>query len=73
MLDNRAYLVLGHCADQTHKNEYSKSEQGEKCMAFVDIDRCIQAKEEGYTVYLAKLVPPTCSPKNNLLVGIPDK
>lgn len=67
------YLVLGHCADQTHTQKYAKSAQGEQCMAVVDWDRCLLAKSRGYSVFLAKLVPQTCSPKNNLLVGIPHK
>ncbi|XP_054278518.1 glutathione S-transferase C-terminal domain-containing protein homolog [Macrosteles quadrilineatus] len=68
----RQYLVLGHCADQTHKQTYAKSEQGERCMQLIDSDRCLLARESGYRVSLAKLIPSTCSPKNNLLVGIPE-
>lgn len=70
-LSERHYLVLGHCADQTHRQLYNKSAQGEQCMAVIDRDRCLQAQEKGYSTSLAKLVPLTCSPKNNLLVGIP--
>jgi len=70
-LSHRYYLVLGHCADQTHQQLYDKSAQGERCMAIVDYDRCQLARQHGYTVSLAKLLPPSCSPKNNLLVGIP--
>lgn len=66
-----SFLVLSHCADQTHKQKYSKTEQGEKCMTVIDIDRCLQAKESGYFVSLAKLIPITCTPKNNIIVGIP--
>ncbi|XP_075215833.1 glutathione S-transferase C-terminal domain-containing protein homolog isoform X2 [Lycorma delicatula] len=67
----RDFFVLGHCADQVHKQMYEKSEQGERCMAIVDFDRCLQAKEIGYKISVAKLIPPTCTPRNNLLVGIP--
>lgn len=66
------YLVLGHSADQTHKDEYSKTEQGEKCMKIIDADRCFHAEENNYRVYLAKMIPVTCSPKNNFIVGIPE-
>lgn len=65
-------MVLGHSADQTHKEEYSKSDQGEKCMKTIDVDRCLHAKENNYRVHLAKMIPVTCSPKNNLLIGVPE-
>ncbi|XP_071444755.1 glutathione S-transferase C-terminal domain-containing protein homolog [Hetaerina americana] len=68
----REYLVIGHSADQTHGEDNSKTEQGKQCMGIIDMDRCIQAKENGYEVYLSKLVPETCTPKNNLLVGLPE-
>ncbi|KAG8330117.1 hypothetical protein J6590_070606 [Homalodisca vitripennis] len=69
LLSLHHYLVLGHCADQTHKQLYDKSAQGERCMAIVDYDRCLLARERGYSTSLAKLIPQTCSPKNNLIVG----
>jgi len=65
----RDYLVIGHSADQTHDEQNVKTNQGKKCMAIIDTDRCIQAKESGYQVHLSKLVPESCTPKNNLLVG----
>ncbi|KDR19528.1 glutathione S-transferase C-terminal domain-containing protein homolog [Zootermopsis nevadensis] len=67
----RDYLVLGHSADQTHDEHNVKTDQGKICMGIIDTDRCLQAKEAGYSVTLAKLIPETCTPKNNLLVGIP--
>ncbi|KAJ9595097.1 hypothetical protein L9F63_013623 [Diploptera punctata] len=67
----REYLVLGHAADQTHDEFNVKTDQGKVCMGIIDMDRCLQAKELGYTVSLSKLIPETCTPKNNLLVGIP--
>jgi hypothetical protein len=42
-------------------------------MGIIDMDRCIQAKEKGYEVFLSKLIPESCTPKNNLLVGLPRK
>ncbi|XP_046404122.1 glutathione S-transferase C-terminal domain-containing protein homolog [Ischnura elegans] len=69
----REYLVIGHSADQTHGDDNSKTEQGKQCMGIIDMDRCIQAKENGYQVHLSKLVPESCTPKNNLLVGLPGK
>lgn len=67
----RDYLVLGHSADQTHNEHNAKTDQGKICMGIIDTDRCLQAKEAGYSVMLAKLIPESCTPKNNLLVGVP--
>uniref|UniRef100_A0A6V7K2H7 Methyltransferase domain-containing protein n=1 Tax=Bracon brevicornis TaxID=1563983 RepID=A0A6V7K2H7_9HYME len=69
----REYLVLGHAADQTHDEANKKTKQGYQCMAVIDTDRRLQAEERGYAVVLAKLVPETCTPKNNLLVGVPEE
>ncbi|VVC29165.1 Hypothetical protein CINCED_3A025171 [Cinara cedri] len=66
------YLVLCHCADQTHFNpNCTKTQQGYTCMAAVDTDRATRAIEVGYSVKLTKLDPPTCTPKNNMIIGIP--
>ncbi|KAL1137676.1 hypothetical protein AAG570_009372 [Ranatra chinensis] len=62
-LSERDYLVLGHCADQ------AGTDQGEKGMQIVDTDRCLAAECLGYNVRLSKLSPPTCTPRNNLIVG----
>lgn len=64
------YLNLAHAADQTHDNNNAKTKQGYHCMDVVDTDRKLQAIEKGYEVHLGKLQPVTCTPKNNLLVGI---
>uniref|UniRef100_A0A6M2DE72 Putative glutathione s-transferase c-terminal domain-containing-containing protein n=1 Tax=Xenopsylla cheopis TaxID=163159 RepID=A0A6M2DE72_XENCH len=70
LLQLQEYLVLGHGADQTHDINNIKTAQGEICMNFIDTDRLLYAKEHGYDVVLQKLDPPTCTPKNNLLVGV---
>ncbi|CAB3385144.1 Hypothetical predicted protein [Cloeon dipterum] len=70
-LSLREYLVIGHSADQTHDKFNHKTSQGKRCMAIIDTDRCTQAKEAGYQVHMSRLVPETCTPKNNLLVGVP--
>ncbi|KAJ1521400.1 hypothetical protein ONE63_003075 [Megalurothrips usitatus] len=72
-LGSKDYLVLGHCADQTHGEEGLKTPQGNLCMAAIDTDRLLHSSDTGYTVHLSKMNPPTCSPKNNLLVGIPQE
>lgn len=46
---------------------------GRLAMAAVDLDRVARAAEDGYKVSLSKLKPDSCSPKHDLLVGIPQK
>ncbi|KAE8751611.1 hypothetical protein FOCC_FOCC001458 [Frankliniella occidentalis] len=72
-LGSKDYLVLGHCADQTHGEEGLKTAQGNQCMASIDTDRLLHSQDAGYRVHLSKMNPPSCSPKNNLLVGIPQE
>lgn len=64
------YLCIGHAADQTHE-EHPLTVRGAKCMAVIDSDRGRLAEEYGYKVTLSRLKPVTCTPKNNLLIGIP--
>ncbi|XP_025835217.1 glutathione S-transferase C-terminal domain-containing protein homolog [Agrilus planipennis] len=67
------FLVLSHAADQTHNDNSFKTSQGYLCMNIVDSDRKFYAEECGYTVHLGKLKPPTCTPKNNILIGIKEE
>lgn len=67
------YLILSHAADQTHDEQNLKTKQGYKCMAIIDTDRKLQAEQFNYTVYLAKFIPESCTPKNHILVGIPSQ
>lgn len=64
------YLCIGHAADQTHE-EHPLTVRGAKCMAVIDSDRGRLAEEYGYKVTLCRLKPLTCTPKNNLLIGVP--
>ncbi|XP_028171064.1 glutathione S-transferase C-terminal domain-containing protein homolog [Ostrinia furnacalis] len=64
------YLCIGHAADQTHE-EHPLMVRGSRCMAIIDSDRARLAEEFGYKVTLSRLKPLTCTPKNNLLIGIP--
>lgn len=66
----KEYLSIAHAADQTHK-EHPLAIRGARCMAIIDSDRARLAEEFGYTVKLMRLKPITCTPKNNLLIGIP--
>lgn len=70
-INNKEYSYLSHAADQTHDELNIKTKQGYKCMTIIDTDRKLFAEQFGYKVYLAKLIPETCTLKNHLLVGIP--
>ncbi|XP_039264733.2 glutathione S-transferase C-terminal domain-containing protein-like [Styela clava] len=64
-------LLLGHAADKTSWNfENKHAVEGKLCMGLVDVDRMNAAKEHGYNTELYTMQPHTCSPKNNMLVGI---
>ncbi|KAK8746668.1 hypothetical protein OTU49_017132 [Cherax quadricarinatus] len=65
------YLILGHAADQTHDESNPKTGQGQLCMKLIDTDRLMLAKTFGYSTKLVQMQPKTCSPKNHLLIGIP--
>lgn len=66
----KEYLIIAHAADQTHDEENIKTKQGFFCMDIIDNDRKLMAESQGYIVHLGKLQPPSCTPKNNLLVGL---
>nr|UYI58580.1 glutathione S-transferase 9 [Grapholita molesta] len=63
------YMTIGHAADQTHK-ECPLTVRGDRCMAIIDSDRLRLAEEYGYKVTLSRLKPLSCTPKNNLLIGV---
>ncbi|XP_034527311.1 glutathione S-transferase C-terminal domain-containing protein isoform X1 [Ailuropoda melanoleuca] len=44
---------------------------GKQCMCLVDLDRAIAAEERGYSVQVISMEPESCSPKNNMIVGVP--
>lgn len=64
------YLCIGHAADQTHE-DHPLTKRGARCMAIIDSDRGRLAEEYGYSVTLSNLKPLSCTPKNNLLIGVP--
>ncbi|CAB3253154.1 unnamed protein product [Arctia plantaginis] len=64
------YLCIGHAADQTHE-EHPLAVRGARCMGIIDSDRGRLAEEFGYKVTLSRLKPLSCTPKNNLLIGMP--
>ncbi|XP_061189198.1 glutathione S-transferase C-terminal domain-containing protein-like [Saccostrea echinata] len=67
-IEYKEFLTLGHVADQTEFN-MALEEQGKFCMNLVDMDRSHYAREHGYTTSLCSLIPLSCTPKNNLLIG----
>lgn len=69
-LNTDQYLCIGHAADQTHK-DHVLTERGARCMGIIDSDRARLAQEHGYSVTLSRLTPLSCTPKNNLLIGVP--
>ncbi|KAJ0174757.1 hypothetical protein K1T71_009865 [Dendrolimus kikuchii] len=64
------YLCIGHAADQTHE-DHPLTARGARCMAAIDSDRGRLAEQFGYKVTLSRLKPLSCTPKNNLLIGVP--
>ncbi|EGD80622.1 hypothetical protein PTSG_01210 [Salpingoeca rosetta] len=46
-------------------------EFGRNCMAIVDTDRLHYAQDHGYSTLMSALVPITCTPRNNIIVGWP--
>lgn len=41
------------------------------CKAVVEYDRAKRAQEHGYETYIFLMDPPTCTPKNEIIVGLP--
>ncbi|NXL58080.1 GSTCD protein, partial [Chordeiles acutipennis] len=44
---------------------------GKQCMGLVDLDRAWAAEGRNYSVQVISMEPESCSPKNNMFVGIP--
>ena len=67
------YHLLAHSADQTCKDQDSEyNKQGKNSMILIDLDRKLHAMETGYyeSVKILTMCPRTCSPKNNMIVGL---
>lgn len=64
------HLRLINYADRTEKDiEFEKV--GNSCMMLVDTDRLLYLREKKYKkIYLAKLLPESCSTKNNVIIAI---
>lgn len=65
---------VSHAGEQTNWDfENEKYKRGKLSMSVVDEDRSAYMRERNYKVHLFTLAPPSCSPKNNLLVGVSGK
>ncbi|XP_070553878.1 glutathione S-transferase C-terminal domain-containing protein-like [Ptychodera flava] len=72
VLSEEEYILIGHAADQTPwQFESDTAKQGKRCMGLIDGDRAERAREHGYLVTVCTMQPPSCTPKNNLLIGFP--
>ncbi|XP_059408760.1 glutathione S-transferase C-terminal domain-containing protein-like [Carassius carassius] len=71
-LSYKEHMVLCRFADQTAISLPPERRLiGKRCMGLVDLDRSWAAETHGYSVRVMTMVPEGCSPKNNMLVGIP--
>ncbi|EGW11259.1 hypothetical protein I79_025153 [Cricetulus griseus] len=65
-------MILCRFADQTAVQLPPQRRLiGKKCMCLVDMDRATAAEEHGYSVQVLSMEPESCSPKNNMIVGVP--
>ncbi|XP_012583183.1 PREDICTED: glutathione S-transferase C-terminal domain-containing protein [Condylura cristata] len=72
ILSYKEHMILCRFADQTAVQlPPQRRLVGKQCMCLVDLDRARAAEERGYTVRVISMEPESCSPKNNLIVGIP--
>lgn len=65
-------MILCRFADQTAVQLPPQRRLiGKQCMCLVDMDRARAAEEHGYSVQVISMEPESCSPKNNMIVGVP--
>ncbi|XP_030306029.1 glutathione S-transferase C-terminal domain-containing protein [Calypte anna] len=71
-LSYKEHMMLCRFADQTAVQLPPERRLiGKQCMGLVDLDRAWAAEEHNYSVQVISMVPESCSPKNNMIVGIP--
>ncbi|XP_001367219.1 glutathione S-transferase C-terminal domain-containing protein [Monodelphis domestica] len=72
VLSYKEHMILCRFADQTAVQlPLERRLIGKQCMCLVDLDRAWAAEERGYSVQLISMEPESCSPKNNMIVGVP--
>ncbi|TSK22512.1 Glutathione S-transferase C-terminal domain-containing protein [Bagarius yarrelli] len=70
-LTYKEHMILCRFADQTAVQlPIERRLIGKRCMGLVDLDRSWAAETHGYTVKVMTMEPESCSPKNNMLVGV---
>ena len=69
IISYKEYTVLAHAADQSELG-IRQFDLAKKCMTFIDTDRLLEAQIHGYKTWLFTMNPSSCTPKNNLLIGI---
>ncbi|KAG7333766.1 hypothetical protein KOW79_002173 [Hemibagrus wyckioides] len=68
----KEHMILCRFADQTAVQLPTERRlTGKRCMGLVDLDRSWAAETHGYSVKVMTMEPESCSPKNNMLVGVP--
>ncbi|XP_012664737.1 glutathione S-transferase C-terminal domain-containing protein isoform X3 [Otolemur garnettii] len=71
-LSYKEHMILCRFADQTAVQLPPQRRLiGKQCMYLVDLDRAKAAEECGYSVQVISMEPESCSPKNNMIVGVP--
>ncbi|XP_053111082.1 glutathione S-transferase C-terminal domain-containing protein isoform X2 [Hemicordylus capensis] len=72
VLSYKEHMVLCRFADQTAVQLPPERRRiGKHCMGLVDLDRAWSVERCNYSVQVISMEPETCSPKNNLIVGVP--
>ncbi|XP_027001812.1 glutathione S-transferase C-terminal domain-containing protein isoform X1 [Tachysurus fulvidraco] len=70
-LTYKEHMILCRFADQTAVQLPTERRLiGKSCMGLVDLDRSWAAETQGYSVKVMTMEPDSCSPKNNMLVGV---
>ncbi|XP_027399705.1 glutathione S-transferase C-terminal domain-containing protein isoform X1 [Bos indicus] len=71
-LSYKEHMILCRFADQTAVQLPPQRRLiGKQCMCLVDLDRARAAEEHGFSVQVISMEPESCSPKNNMIVGVP--
>lgn len=71
-LTYKEHMILCRFADQTAVQLPPQRRLiGKQCMCLVDMDRATAAEEHSYSVQVISMEPESCSPKNNMIVGVP--
>ncbi|XP_076004103.1 glutathione S-transferase C-terminal domain-containing protein [Genypterus blacodes] len=73
-LTYKEHMILCRFADQTAVQlPPERRHIGKQCMGLVDLDRSWAAETHGYSVQVMTMEPESCTPKNNMLVGTPER